>query len=102
MEVTVERLLWTVENFFEYQGTSFHELGLYFLIALPRESGLYEKEHFEGVEDYYPPAGRNLKLYFKWHSLDALDNLTIVPEFLRAGLRSVPDHPQHVVERRRP
>src|SRR5262245_28429314 len=30
--VLVDRLLWVVENFFEYEGVSYHELALYFLI----------------------------------------------------------------------
>ena len=35
IEVGVSRLLWTAENFFEYRGVSFHELGLYYLMTLP-------------------------------------------------------------------
>src|SRR5688572_18605664 len=31
-EVHVDRLLWVVENFFEYEGWSYHELALYFLV----------------------------------------------------------------------
>ena len=39
-EVTVERLLWVVENFFTYDGKAYHELGFYFLMTLPPGSSL--------------------------------------------------------------
>ncbi len=52
VEVRVERLIWVVENFFEYQGMSPHELGLYFLMRFPEGSPLYGKqEPFEGDEE---------------------------------------------------
>ncbi len=39
-EVKVGRLVWTVENFSEHQGVSYHELGLYFLVSVPESSRL--------------------------------------------------------------
>jgi ADP-ribose pyrophosphatase YjhB (NUDIX family) len=37
-EVRVERLLWVMENLFEHEGMSWHEIGLYFLVSLPAGS----------------------------------------------------------------
>ena len=37
-DVSVERLLWFVENFFEHQGMKWHEVGLYFLVSLAEGS----------------------------------------------------------------
>ena len=99
VEVIAERLLWVVENFFEYDGTPFHELGLYFLMTLRRESGRYDVKHFEGVESCYAPLGRDLRLYFKWQPLECLDDITLKPEFLHGALRSIPDCLQHTVHR---
>jgi 8-oxo-dGTP pyrophosphatase MutT (NUDIX family) len=33
VEVTVERLLWSVENFFRYEDQDVHEFGLYYLMT---------------------------------------------------------------------
>ncbi len=90
-EVRVERLLWVVENFFGHDDRAQHELGLYFLMALPREAGLYERsEPFEGRED-------GLTLIFQWHRLDRLAALPLYPTFLREALRALPEAIAHVV-----
>ena len=91
VEVRIERLLWVVENFFELDGKSYHELGLYFLMTLPRNCSIYKKNDvFEGNED-------GLKVIFKWYPLDILDKVPIVPSFLCTGLLSIPDGITHVV-----
>jgi ADP-ribose pyrophosphatase YjhB (NUDIX family) len=87
-EVEVGRLLYIVENFFEYDGRSCHELALYFLIQLPPE--LISTPTFEGRED-------SLHLIFQWHDLDSLQNLALFPSFLKNNLSALPEHPLHVV-----
>ena len=89
--VRVERLLWIVENFFEYDSQRYQELGLYFLMAFPEDSGLYEKR------DVYEGREEGLKLFFQWYPLDTLDQIRILPSFLSTGLRSIPDAPTHIV-----
>ena len=47
-DVDVVRLLWLVENFFEYDGRRYHEIALYFLIrfpdnSLPRTSAAFDR-----------------------------------------------------------
>lgn len=90
-EVQVERLLWVVENFFDYERTHYHELAFYFLLGLPRESSLRNKhEPFPGDEEGIP-------LIFRWHDLDDLDALRLYPSFLKQALRSIPGSVEHVV-----
>jgi ADP-ribose pyrophosphatase YjhB (NUDIX family) len=36
--VEVGRLLWVMENFFAHEGRHFHEIALYFVMALPADS----------------------------------------------------------------
>jgi ADP-ribose pyrophosphatase YjhB (NUDIX family) len=49
VEIAVERLLWVLENFFEYEGIAHHEVGLYFLMTLLRDSYVYQQsEPFMG------------------------------------------------------
>jgi ADP-ribose pyrophosphatase YjhB (NUDIX family) len=89
--VGIGRLLWVVEDFFEFQERSFHELALYFLMTLPMDCPLLAQDRFYGVEE------RN-RLIFEWHNLDELPALKLYPAFLRTGLQKLPQTPRHVVE----
>ncbi|MDQ4075949.1 MAG: NUDIX hydrolase [Chloroflexota bacterium] len=91
VDIRVERLLWVLENFFEYQGEQFHELGLYYLISLPPDCPLLQREGpFPGDEQGVP-------LIFHWFPLDLLPDIILYPTFLRHALSSLPDHPLHLV-----
>lgn len=90
VEVRVERLVWVVENFFEYTGKRWHELALYFLITLPPGSPLYAKnEPFLGDEG-------GITLIFQWYRLAELGGLRLLPSFLREGLKSLPASIQYI------
>lgn len=96
LDVTVDRLLWVVENFFNYSDKAWHELGLYFLMSFPPDSPVWARgETFEGQEMF--PDGRQLKLFFQWFPVASLDALTIYPSFLSAGLRALPPTPRHII-----
>jgi 8-oxo-dGTP pyrophosphatase MutT (NUDIX family) len=49
-DVEVLRLLWLVENFFDYDGVSYHELALYFLIRFPPDSAPLTQNAFESTD----------------------------------------------------
>lgn len=93
-EVAVDRLLWIVENFFEYDGLSYHELALYFLIRLPPGSAPLNSEAFDGAEADVP-------LRFRWFPLrrETLAALPLFPAFLPGGLTDLPRSPVHIVQR---
>jgi ADP-ribose pyrophosphatase YjhB (NUDIX family) len=93
VEVTIERLIWVLENFFEFKGQPYHELGLYFLVSPPKEWERRDVSEFAGYE------GDGTKLNFRWFSLDDLDDVRLLPSFLREGLRSIPDGTEHVAHR---
>jgi 8-oxo-dGTP pyrophosphatase MutT (NUDIX family) len=94
-EVRIERLVWLVENFFEYQEISWHEMGMYFLASLPDGSPLLAGEGplHTGYED------NGAKLVFQWHELSSLPGLTLYPSFLRGRLGSLPAATEHIVQR---
>jgi ADP-ribose pyrophosphatase YjhB (NUDIX family) len=95
-DVTVMRLLWVVENFFEY-GQRCHELGLYFLIDLGSNFPHYDKTRpFFGIEDGLG-SDKSLRLIFQWFPVDRLETERLFPTFLRTGLRDIPAHTQHIV-----
>jgi 8-oxo-dGTP pyrophosphatase MutT (NUDIX family) len=91
-DVTVERLLWVVENFFVLDGPH-HELGPYYLVSLPPESGLLDvSATFAGQEEHVP-------LIFRWFPVADLAELPLYPVFLRVALQSIPDTTQHIIDR---
>jgi 8-oxo-dGTP pyrophosphatase MutT (NUDIX family) len=91
VEVSVHRLLWVVENFFEYEGRSYHELGFYFSMAFPQDSHLYLKsEPFLGDEE-------GIKLIYQWFPIDEIERIELYPTFLKQGLKALPEYIQHIV-----
>jgi ADP-ribose pyrophosphatase YjhB (NUDIX family) len=94
-EVRVERLLWVVEEFFEWNGRPHHELALYFLMTFPPGSRALSSDTFVGAE-------QDLPLVFRWHRLADLDGLTVYPVFLKERLQRLSPAPEHVVDCRLP
>ena len=91
IQVDVIRLLWVVENFFEYDKLRFHELGLYFLMQVPIDWHLRTSQMpFLGYEGH-------LRLTFQWFPLDDLDQMRVYPSFLTQRLRDLPSTVEHVV-----
>ena len=96
LAIDVDRLLWVVENFFDYRGKTWHELGLYFLMSFPPDSPVWARgESFMGEEAF--PDGRRLQLFFQWFPLASLEAVIVYPSFLQAGLRQLPLATQHVI-----
>jgi 8-oxo-dGTP pyrophosphatase MutT (NUDIX family) len=92
--IEVVRLLWLVENFFDYDGFNYHELALYFLIRFPPGSAPLNAEAFDAAD-----AG--IRLMFKWFAVERqqLASLPLLPAFLPEGLANLPTSVVHVVHR---
>ncbi|WP_439556518.1 NUDIX hydrolase [Dyadobacter sp.] len=85
MEVKVGEMLWVSENFFQYTGKRYHEIGFYFSMEIP---GLESQSDFlgsEGAED----------LLFKWIDVNALKTERIYPAFLAEELAMNPLRTKH-------
>ena len=93
-DVEVIRLLWFVENFFDYDGLSYHEIALYFLIRLPKDSAPLTLDAFVSRDG-------NTTLHFQWFPIEeeTLERLPLVPSFLAAGLSRLPMSVMHIVHR---
>ncbi|MHB9144328.1 MAG: NUDIX hydrolase [Symbiobacteriia bacterium] len=87
--VVVGRLLWVVENFFEFRGRLNHEVGLYFEMTVPSERGPANGSFGAMEGDQAIPC--------VWHPLDEAAHLSIVPSFLQEALTDLPETPVHVV-----
>ncbi|WP_421385298.1 NUDIX hydrolase [Bacillus salacetis] len=89
VEMKVDRLVWMAENFFNYRGQDFHEIGFYYIVQpIDRAIG-YRKEPFYGVEGE--------RLIYQWIPIPELENINLYPEFLRTALKSLPHHTEHLV-----
>lgn len=91
VEVEVGRLIWMVENFFDLEGSEFHEIAFYYELRLPAECDL-----LTSAEPFFSRDGET-GLTFVWHPLTGLDELYLKPEFLKAGLREPPNTTQHLI-----
>lgn len=92
--VTLDRLLWVVENLFTWEdGHPCHELGLYYAVTLPPHSAWLDTTHdFDGQDGA-------TRLTFRWIPLAALETFPLWPRFLRTQLSQLPAHPEHIVQR---
>ena len=93
-DVTVVRLVWFVENFFEHQGMKWHEVGLYFLVALAANSRFLGEGPHWGVETEI-----NLTFRLEWHDVEKLGGVRLLPSFLRERLRRLPVQIEYMVHR---
>ena len=95
------RLLWVVENFFDYAQQTHHEIGLYFLVTFAPGEPILQTESFFGLEETEPLIGHPFQLEFRWHLRKAqvLSQLPVLPVFLQQGLVTLPDIPIHIIER---
>ncbi len=89
----IDRLAFTVENFFHRKGEHFHELALYYVIDLPAEFPFVVGEpcligHDEGH-----------RLTFDWVRADddMLRALNLLPAWIRRRLYGLPDSSEHLV-----
>jgi 8-oxo-dGTP pyrophosphatase MutT (NUDIX family) len=94
VEITVGRLLWSVENFFRYEEHDWHELGFYYLMDLPAHFPFHLTEIVHRIEDGHP-------LEFKWvpATKAALQALDIPPYFIAEAIEDLPSTSCHIVWR---
>ena len=95
VNVTVGRLLWSVENFFHYEQLDWHELGLYYLMDIPVDFPFDPAKIVHRIQD-----GDN-DLEFKWvrATREALVALDIPPYFIAKEIENLPLTSRHLVWR---
>ena len=91
LDVQVGRLLWVAENFFEEDDILYRGVEFYYLVTLPKDAPLRTTTEPVYTED------TGVGLMFRWYPLDELDKITLYPEFLKTGLRNLPETTQHIV-----
>ncbi|PEJ60655.1 NUDIX hydrolase [Bacillus sp. AFS002410] len=79
IEVDIEKMMWTVENFFHYNGKDIHEVGLYYKVKSEQKIIHMMNKSFYGREGD--------RLIFKWVPIENLEEIELYPEFLRTKLK---------------
>ncbi|HEX6292010.1 MAG TPA: NUDIX hydrolase [Herpetosiphonaceae bacterium] len=88
---SIERLLWVVENFYEYSQQRHHEIAFYFLVSLPPNAAICRQDTpFIGDEP-------GVVLIFQWFPVDQLETVDLYPSFLRQALQRLPSGIEHIV-----
>ena len=90
IKVTVERLLFVNEAFFDYADLRFHELGFYYLLNCDDEN-LKLDHQFEVNEN-------GTIFEFRWVDLDEIANEEVYPLFIRQRITSLPQTVEKFVE----
>lgn len=93
-EARIERLLWTVENFFSYEGYTAHELGFYYLISLTEPFPFHEEDIVHRVED-------GVEVEFRWLKATpaALAAHLLKPQFIADRIDRLPLQGEHLIVR---
>lgn len=89
LDVKVNRLLWTTENFFHYDGKPFHEIAFYYQVTANNDYELRLGE-FTGTEE-------DKHLVYQWVPIEKLDEMLLQPNFLKSGIKNIPPHPEHII-----
>lgn len=91
-EVTVEKLVWVVENFFKIGNDKYHEISMYYIVKFCDESEIYRYKEIKGIE-------QDKKLIFKWFHIDEIEKLPIQPTFIKDELKCISDNIKHIIHK---
>ena len=89
IDVQVDSMALVIENFFEYGGRDFHEIGFYYVIRAEKNFASFDEKSFHGIEGE--------RLIFKWTPLEELERVELYPECLRTSLQKLRSQVQHFV-----
>lgn len=89
VNIEIDRLVFVVENFFNYEEKDFHEIGFYYTVKSSENSIVFDGNPFYGVEGE--------RLVYKWTPIDELENVELSPKFLREAIHSLPQNVEHLV-----
>ena len=90
-EISIKRLLWTEESFWEYNGKKQHGIAFYYLIDLWDDS-IYERCDFVSQKD-------NCGIILGWIPIEELKNIIIYPEFIKEEINNLNEPPKHFISR---
>ena len=92
LQAEVNRPIWLMENFFDYNGEKYHEIQIVYEVRFPERSPIMQQDIFYGEE------ADQQQLIYKWFQPAALIDLVIRPAFLQKGLLNIPVALEHIIQ----
>ena len=87
---TIDRLVAITESFFDIKSSTYHELAFNYLLQLPEDSELLQKEgEFAGIEGE--------KYRYMWINKEDLNNISFKPDYIIPILQNIPDKTTHII-----
>ena len=91
-DVKCERLLWTEECFWEWNGKRAHNICFYYLINLCEGAVIPDKDEFLPHKD-------NSNVVLGWMPVEEIQKVTIYPEFLKEEIYHLNEPMKHFISR---
>lgn len=91
INVSVNRLLWICEHFFNHNNNNYHEICFYYLIECNDNSIINKGDLF------YITEGKN-EFEFKWVDIKDIKNERIYPVFIKDRIKDLPTTIERVVD----
>ena len=87
---TIDRLVAITESFFDIKSSTYHELAFNYLLQLPENSELLQKEgEFTGIEGE--------KYRYMWIDKEDLSSISFKPDYIIPILQNIPDKTTHII-----
>ena len=91
-DITVGKLLWTEECFWEYNGKQVHNLAFYYEVKLQEGSDIPDSDEFAPHKD-------NNNVVFGWIPIKNINDITIYPEFIKETIYKLDEPTRHFITR---
>ena len=88
-DIVFNRLIWTEETFWSWNGKEAHSIAFYYLISLTNDSDI--------PDDYFESHKDNCNVVLKWVTFHEMKELTIYPAFLKDKIENISEHIEHFV-----
>lgn len=89
-KIEIGRLLWVVENFFEFDNKNYHELSFCYLMKFENDSHILYEEEFNGKEE-------DMRLIFRWFDINELDSIEVYPTFIKKKILNLSESIEHIM-----
>lgn len=92
VDITINRLIWTEENFWSYKGKKQQGVAFYYLIEIPDNNEIPDSGEFISQKD-------NCNVMLGWVPVENLNNLTVYPEFIKREINNIGANIKHFISK---
>jgi len=91
-DIICQRLLWTEECFWNWNGKKAHNISFYYLVDLCENSDIPDNGEFFPQKD-------NCNVLLGWLPIEKIGGVTIYPDFIKEEIGRLNETPKHFVRR---